>query len=240
MSEARVPTTIPEFNNYINNSDVYQAATRIDRANPNWQTLGLTLLQSTEWTSRRTEWRDVLYPKYTNAATKTTIVKTQVKNFMKSFATFARPLLDIMAVSVNADEEDEAQLRFKRKVSYKKPVRHTDPITKQCYAVIRPIGGDKMKFGCSTESDTKRKSLAPTADGVVVSYERIAKTEVNPSLPEEPEDCTKQNTFSSASFVLDAGPGASGDRLVGFIQWNDSKNPERKGPESVRFDVTIL
>jgi hypothetical protein len=240
MSEPRVPIKIPEFNNYINSSDEYLQLTRVDRTNPNWQELGLTLPQSTEWTNKRTFWRDTLYPKYINASLSTSAVKTQVKNYMKSFSVFARPLLDVMAVSVKADEEDEAQLRFLRKVSYKKATHHTEEIEEQCYAIIKQLGGDKLKFGCSTQSDTKKKSLAPTADGVLVSYVRIPKTEVNPTLPEDPEDCSKQQTFSKASFVLDAGPGSSGDRLVGFIQWNDSKNPNRTGPESERFDVTIL
>jgi hypothetical protein len=240
MSESRVPRTIPEFNNYINSSDDYLQLTRSDRTNPNFQELGLSPLQGTDWTNKRTFWRDTLYPKYTNPSLSTSPVKTQVKNFMKSFSVFARPLLDIMAVSVKADEEDEAQLRFLRKVSYKSPTHHTEEIEDTCYAIIKPLGGDKMKFGCSTESDTKKKSLAPTAESVMVSYIRIDKAIENPTLPEDPEDCPKQQTFTKASFVLDAGTGKSGDRLVGFLQWNDSKNPSRKGPESERFDVTIL
>ncbi len=240
MADLRIPRVISEFNNYINNSDDYLQDTRDDRVQENYKDLGLSLLQATAWSDKRTFWRDTLYPKYTNPALSTSIVKKNVEDFIKDFRTFGNPLLDIMAVSPKADTEDETQLRFKKKSSYEKPVRHKDPIEEQCYPVIRQLGGDKLKFGCGTATDTKRKSLAPTADGVLVSYTRIDKAEETPVLPADPEDCKKQKAFSTATFVLDTGAGKPGDRLVGFVQWNDSKNPDRTGPESTMFDVTII
>ena len=240
MADSRIPTTIPAFNSYIGNSDDYQLATRSDRTDPNWKTLGWTLAQSGDWTAKRTFWRDTLYKAYDDATKSTSIVKEEVRNFIKDFHTFGNPLLDIMAANTAADTTDERQMKFKKKSSRKKPVRHKDPITETCFSQIKQLGGSKLKFGCSTVHDSKRKSVADTADGVLVSFTRIDKAEKTPTLPNNPNECDKQKEFSGASFVLDAGDGNSGDKLVGYTQWNDSKNPGRLGPYGEMFSVTIL
>jgi hypothetical protein len=129
MSDSRIPRTIPAFNNYIGSSDDYQLDTRADRTDPNWKTLGWTLAQSGAWTAKRTFWRDTLYKAYTTATTSTSIVKEEVRNFIKDFHTFGNPLLDIMAVNAAADTTDEHEMKFKKKSSRKKPVRHKDSIT---------------------------------------------------------------------------------------------------------------
>lgn len=104
----RVPITIPLFNDYINTTDDRLQTVRPPGPNKYGLDYGFTPAELADWTSRRVDWRDVLYPKYTNPATSTSIVKADVQDFMDDFSEFAEPLLDEIATSSIAGNDEEA------------------------------------------------------------------------------------------------------------------------------------
>jgi hypothetical protein len=108
MSNRRVPDTIPVFNGYINTTDDRLQTIRPPGPGKYGLEYGFTPAELAEWTSRRVNWRDVLYPKYINPATSTSPVKADVKDFMNDFSTFAEPLLDTIVVSGIAGNDEEA------------------------------------------------------------------------------------------------------------------------------------
>lgn len=105
---SRVPLTIPEFNDYINDTDERLQAVNLPGLNKYGIDYGLTVGENAEWRTKRLFWRDTLYPKYINPATSTSVVKQDVKDFMTGFRTFANPLLDKIAVSSIAGNTEEA------------------------------------------------------------------------------------------------------------------------------------
>jgi len=106
-SKTRVPRIIPEFNDYINLTDDRLQAVRPPGPNKYGTDYGFTPAELADWNTRRTDWRDTLYPRYINPATSTSVVKQDVKDFMSSFHTFAEPLLNTIAVSEIAGNEEE-------------------------------------------------------------------------------------------------------------------------------------
>jgi hypothetical protein len=244
---SRIPSSPAKFNSYVNTSDDYQSGTRSDRTpHENYKFWGWTTANDSDWSDKRTYWRDTLYPKYIDPAQVNSIVRKQVKDFIKAFHVFGNPLLNIIAAAPNVDETDSATMRFV--LVRKKPVRHKDAIEEECFAQITQLGGGQLKFGCATEHDTKRKSVAATADGVVVSYTICTKNadgSFTPPLPATPDDCAKQKTFSGATFTLETAGGGvtggtAGKTFAGFVQWNDSKHPTRIGPEGDLMTTVIL
>src|ERR1051325_5609182 len=115
MSNTRIPTEISKFDPCINSTDDYLLTVCNVGPPPehNWERLGITLQNKDDWHAKRLYWKDNLFPKYFSKLTKTEAVNAEVENFIKSFRTFARPLLNIMAASPNANEDDEVALNFK-------------------------------------------------------------------------------------------------------------------------------
>ena len=107
MSESRIPKTIPLFNDYINNTDNRLQAINTGTGNKYGLDYGFTPPQLTDWNGRRNNWRDVLYPAYSNPATRTTVVTHNLNDAMTGFRTFAEPLLNKIASSGIAGNEEE-------------------------------------------------------------------------------------------------------------------------------------
>ena len=107
MSESRIPKTIPLFNDYINTTDDRLNTVKPPGPGKYGAAYGLTVPETADWTTRRTNWRDVLYPKYINPATRTTVVTHDLNDAMTGFRTFAEPPLNRIASSGIAGNEEE-------------------------------------------------------------------------------------------------------------------------------------
>jgi len=107
MSNSRVPSTIPLFNDYINNTDNRLQSINAGTGQKYGLDYGFSAGELADWATRRGTWRDVLYPTYINPATSTTVVKHDVADAMSSFRTFAEPLLNKIASSGIAGNEEE-------------------------------------------------------------------------------------------------------------------------------------
>src|SRR5687767_9899127 len=107
---SRITNIIGLFNAYITSTDDFLQAISTGIIH-NWERLGLEAAAAAEWHTRRQAW-DILFVKYNDAALSTSIIKTQVHNFIELFREFGNPQLNIMAASPNADETDEAKFNF--------------------------------------------------------------------------------------------------------------------------------
>lgn len=250
----RIPPNIPGFNTYVNNTDTYLVA---GAPVTNGERLGLTPQNLTDWNAQRVNWRDTLYPKYSDPLQSTSAVKAQVHNFMEDFRTFAQPLLNVMAASPNATEDDEAVFNFT--IGHAAPVHHTTPIADGVVFEAKPIGGGDLHFSCRTAHDDHRASKAEEADSVQLAYEITdlrnnnnngggTPTPPGPDRPGEERDnriptpadkgMTKE-IFTKSQFTFHAGAENVGKRLVAFMRWYNTKHPELAGPWTAITVVVI-
>lgn len=254
MSNGRIPEKISEFNTYINNTDTYQLESDMTGPPPSpthGQRLGLTPAESAEWSAKRVLWRDTLYPQYSNAISNTTVVTANVKLFIKSFRTFANPLLNRMAASPFVRPADEQVFRFVAN-------RDTTPtergkINDLPHPLMQAIGGGEVKIKVRTLSDATRASRHPLADAVEVRWAVLAPTAAGsgspspgtpssgtPAIPNTPDDCVNVFTSRKALFVLATGPASKNKNLYCFFRWINTVNPANSGPWSNMFQTPLL
>jgi len=252
---ARVPRTISKFNPYINSTTDFLLTIIDPIANPGYRhadRLGLTAIEMTDWDAKKVYWKDTLYPKWSNANTKTKAVNLEVKNKIKSFATFAEKILTRMSVNPAATEADEIMFRFK--INRDPRTVPTEPISEQCYATVVALGGGDMKIGCKTSHDASRPSKAAGADSVEHAYTIIdtaasgggiplpgEPTKPAAKIPANAEDgTTLLQAIKKASHTVHFGVANSGKMLYLFSRWYNSSHPELAGPWSEVVTVRIM
>lgn len=223
MSGTRVPITISEANDYVNNSDDHLQSSREPSGTAVYELLGLTSANADGWHARRLNWRDNLYPKWSNKDLKTKTVVKNVKDFLTEFRTFSRPLLNIMAASPNAIVQDETILRFVK--NPKKPVRPTAPITEVVLLAVQSIGGGGFRFSARYPSDEDRYSIPEDASGLEIRW-KIGSIE---EVPANVDECTKHHISTRARFSLNVGAENHNKNIYLFARWTDIHNPSRAG-----------
>ena len=204
---------------------------------------GWNSTNSSDWANKRAFWRDTLYKKYSDPAQSTSIVKKDVKIFIRDFHTFGNPLLDIAAAHPGADTQDEEELHFKKKSSRQKPVHPHTRITDKCFSTWLSEGGGSFKASSRSSHDTKRPSLAEGADSVQYAWKILetkptgveseeAGNETATKLkrgPQHPDDGTKQEVFTKATHDFQFGADKEGQFLCVFTRWYNTKHPELAG-----------
>ncbi len=240
MNKNRIPVDIPGFNGYIGTTNTRLQAIS-SGTTKHWERLGLTSQNATDWDDKNTHWRDTLYPKYQNPMQSTSLVKTDVRNFMEAFGTFARPLLNIMAASPNANSDDEGVFRFK--IGRAEPVHPSTVITDVVVYEVKRLGGGDLKFICRTSHDNHRASKHPLSDSIQLAHGfNLNNSEDNtgPSVPGSPvpasalpsPDSMAKEIFTKAIFILHLGSEAVGKPAAIFLRWYNTKHPELSGPWS--------
>src|ERR1035437_8535257 len=103
MGNSRIPEDLDLLTIFIESADNRLKADEPPPATTKrGETLGMTLLEVGELTTRRNQWHTGdpanpgLWDLHSNEATKTKLTRTNVVNFVKEFRTFFMPLLDIM------------------------------------------------------------------------------------------------------------------------------------------------
>jgi len=217
----RVPVPILEFNNYIRTTDDYQQATLPPRLAPNWQVLGWALNDSNEWTARRLAW-EPLYTQYSDPAQRTPVVIANVNTFMKSFRTFAQPLLDLVAASPKSIDRDAMEFNLVLLVNRKDPTHHTTPISDDIFPMRTSRKGGEVTMVFRTLVDGSRASLPKAADSV-----RIATRVGGP--PASPDDGCTYTIFTKARGIVNFGVAYKGKAVSGWAQWYNTRHPELAG-----------
>lgn len=223
MGGTRVPIPIPEANDYINNSDDHLQSDRDPSGTAVYELLGLTSADADEWHSRRLEWRDNLYPKWSNEDLKTKTVNDNVVKFLKEFRIFSRPLLNIMAASPNVITQDEVVMRFVK--NPKKPSRPSAPVAEVVLLNMQSIGGGGFRFSGRYPSDEDRYSVPPDASGLEIRW-KIGSIE---EVPANVDECPNHHTSTKARFNLNMGAGNHNKNIYLFARWTDIHNPSRAG-----------
>jgi len=250
MARTRIPDTISGFNKYINSTDKYQLAIDSSSLIPNWQRLSLTAAESGNWSAKRAYWRDILYKKYSDKNTSTSVIKKGVKKFMKEFRAFANPLLNRMTASAAATSADEAAFNFV--ITPGKSTRR-GKIDDVPFIKLTAMGGGEMKFGARTSEDISRPSRHSLADGLEIRWMIMIapQNHESPNVPGIPaakvvlppstaDECPNNAISTKAIFRKAFGQINQNKMLYCFIRWVNLVKPENNGPWSNRFESGIL
>jgi hypothetical protein len=228
-NSTRIPRTISEFNDYIENTDDHLQSTRA--GGQVYDILGISTPQADEWSNRREYWEDTLYPKYRSKDTHTPTVTLEVQNFMKNFREFGNPLLNLMAASFNANEKDAVILNFA--LGRKAPTKPESPIAEKSFTSLKILGGSEIKAASKTDHDASRASVAEHADGVQYAYV------VANDPPANVDDGTVKEFYSGSTHTFNLGVENLGKRFYVYTRWYNSKYPEFAGPWSNLYQVII-
>lgn len=227
---SRIPLTISEFNNYINNTNTYLHA----GSPQNGIRLGLVAGDLTEWDTRTVYWHDTLFPLYTNELTSSSSVKDNVRIFMKDFREFAQPRIDIMAVDPDATQDDANVLHFV--LQRAKPSKPTENIKGKCFASISAIGGGSFDISCRTINDSSRPSKPDGADCVMISFRIVSDGKM---LPAGPDDGMTKVVNTKAKFQFDTDPANRGKYLQVYFRWYNTRYPQFAGTWNEAQSVLI-
>ena len=168
-TSSRISNKAKVFEPYIGTTDDRLTAIEPVSGNPYWQVYGLSSANATDWHNKRlffTTPTTGLYAKYSSPETSTSLVKTQVRQFIKDFKAFASPLLNIIAASPNATNDDEGIFNLVLNKNRKKPTHSHTKIAVDCYTEWKASGGGNMRAASKSASDSTRHSLVEGADGV--------------------------------------------------------------------------
>jgi len=215
----RISLRPTDFNTFINNSDDHLLSNR--GGTQVYVLLGLTITNANDWHNKRLFWRDTLYPKYSNADTRTTTVIKNVRDFIKDFRTLANPLLNICAASPNAIQQDATVLNFK--IGRKTPTRPTEPISAPMFIKITSKGQGEMRARCRTDEDATRASIPATATSVELRY-KVGSPE-----PQSVNECNSIKVSTRALFNFNVDADESGKKIYLFARWIDNTNEARAG-----------
>jgi hypothetical protein len=235
MAGQRVPSQIPKFNQYINQTDDRLQATNPVTSQPYWKDYGLSSAEQTTWHDDRVLWRDTLYKDYSDPLKSTSAAKKKVRDFIPLFSKFAKKPLDkiVLADISGVDEEDIFRIKLVRA----NPSHPTTKIAEECIASIRSIKRGNAKISCRSSEDTKRSSIPASADSIQVSYIIVA-SDTAPVIDPDDKTMTKQLFFESI-FSHDFGAENQGKWLVIYFRWFLSRYPQFAGDWSNMQRVVI-
>jgi hypothetical protein len=229
---SRISSVIAIFNAYINNMIAYLLTTEPGAIVANWQRLTLTGGEITELATRQTFWHDDLYKKYTDPAKSTSIVKKDVRTFIKNFRIYANPLLKKMASCGFANSKDEAELNFV--ITPASPTTHTAPIAAQMFFDMTPLKGGNMRLRFREEEDSTRASIPEEANSLEVRWQ------IGGNMPNSVDDCPNHESFTEALFTKNFGAGNTTKKIFAFARWTDNTNKNRAGSWSIMAQTVIV
>lgn len=226
----RIPTSIPPFVSYMDSTDDYQLL------NNNYQRWTWTSAEATDWHNFRGVC-DPLWNSYKVKKFRTLDVIEKLRQLIKDVHNYDKQhkLLDRIASSPSSVTDDFDMFHLKRGTSLAKSTRtrKTEPIQEECHALLKLLGGGKIKVLCRTDEHSKRAQKALGADSVK-TYLKIG----DPA-PQSEKDGTDDDIFSKASFIMNCGNANLGKKMYLFVQWYNTKHPELAGPVSELYTRVI-
>jgi hypothetical protein len=231
--------TIEEFNTHFGNAYTYLKANqaRLMISNANMDLLE-EIYKTTLPANTPMNWQDT-WPTYSDPAIRNNNAEKNIATLRKAAEKQMSVIYNDIPASIWTDA-DRNTLRRKTGAP-RETTSHDESISLSCIGVIKKLGGGEIDFGCRTTSDASKASVPVDegADGVLISYSILPQGTATEQLPAGPEDCEKQKAFSGATFRLKLGASQEGKVVHYFLQWNDSKHPERNGPSGGRQSTLI-
>src|SRR5690242_17691802 len=112
MKQRRIPIGYVAFNAYIGRTATFLWSD--DPANPGhkqYERLGLTLAEATEWKNRNTDWA-AIWALYENPLGRSWTIARTAKAAKKAFALFGHPVVNRIATNPNATASDADIFNF--------------------------------------------------------------------------------------------------------------------------------
>jgi len=231
----RVSQSPPIFNSYINNTANYLTA--VSGGTANYVRLLVTDSEYNTWQNFRADWRDNLYPKYSDKKeSRTTAIKDKVRKLMKDFTIFVRPILNRISGAPLVTIDDLEVFNIKAGVLRDDTrTTQTTPVDSMVLFSMIQIGGGIIKFHCRPTTDSKRASKFKGCD-VEVRYKIVANTEPTPT---EVLQLTEIANSTKAIFQLNLGTENQGKKISASVRWIVNSDPNRNGPWSGIASVII-
>ena len=229
----RVPDIIAAFNAYIINTTAYMllpdaAFTTI------WQRLAITTAEKNQWVAFRNEWKDDLYPLYSNKEeSRTTAITIKVNKLIEDFTVFSRPILNRISGGVETTIDDLLVFNIKSGPLRKTTTTAKAKITTQPYPLMKALGGMEIKIVVRVEDDASRASMHPDADSIEMLYV------VGFSPPASIADTTHQRVYKGAIHIIALAAADKNKNLYAFFRWKNETDDSKSSPWSNIVEVVI-
>ncbi|MEI6122832.1 MAG: hypothetical protein WCQ95_04320 [Bacteroidota bacterium] len=127
----------------------------------------------------------------------------------------------------------------------------TKPITESCFVSVKILTGGKVQLTCSTNNDKTLASKAEKADGVMIAQRIVPPLDSSISGGNDlagkvkhlalmsADDGTEKVFYSKTTFIVDAGTANTGNYLLFYLRWHNSKHPELAGPWTGPYEQVI-
>ena len=243
--KTRVPQKDSEFDTYIRDTgEVLQTGTPTGAVR-----LGLSIAQATAWANFLADWI-ILYPKYTNPATRTTTITKAKNKLKKDFTVFAEKPLKTIEASENLTDDDRGTFNLPE------PDRTTTSrgqITEAPIGSFEGKGGGLMKIRVRRAQDATRSSMHPLADVVEFRYIILDSPTSNPDSPgppnpnptpvplpnQQPKDFPLVINSTKALWIMDLGVENKGKYLYGLLRWVNQTDPRNNSGWIVVINAMI-
>lgn len=230
--------TIEGFNTHFIDVHTYLNAhkTRLGISTANMDALNL-IFEGTTPANDPMNWQDT-WPTYSNPAIRNNNAEKNIGTLRKA----AEKQMSVIYNDIPASKWTDADRNtLNRKTgAHASPTHHEEKIKLSCYGIVKKLGGGVLDFGCRKVNDASLPSVPKEegADGVLISFSVVEK-DATEGIPTTPDNCQKQKVFPGATFELDLKADNEGNRIYYFLQWHDSKHPDRSGPPGDRLSLII-
>jgi hypothetical protein len=241
MEKRRIPATLAAFNFHLINVDAYLHNIAPGTTLMRGELLGMTAAELLTLSHFHTAWTsdDPLHPGvwdlHSRKDKKTSVTRQNVLQVMSDFSAFFRPILMRITYSPNITNDDRVALRIAEPVI--KRSRPTLPIGESCWAAPTVLGGSRMKFRCSTTTDSGKASKPPRADAVEIAYLLVLPHQKSPDGKEIPtyvmawpDESNTKFISTKAAFIMEFGLDYMGYQLQFFTRWINTRHPKLNGP----------
>jgi hypothetical protein len=226
---SRVPQADDEFNAYINGTTKHLLLPDAAFAT-NWQRLGITAAEKTQWVAYKndwnTKWGKVVGNKLNgiSSSVDTSAKNKAKKDFNDWLVDPAMNKLDRIASSPNIEEKDRPvfNLKLRDNVPTSRPKIETAP-----FVDLKAKDGGGIQFTCKVESDSNNSNMHPESDVVEMMW---VLQNINAPAPNNPESLPGRHTSTKAIFDKEFGVENAGKRLYCYLRWANLSNPEKSGP----------
>ena len=236
--KSRVPQKDSFFDIYINATTDYLFLQPGGGGTPhNWERLGLTNTEATDWFNYRTVWNTKYGIYKTNIEKGTrdktaTEEKTEAKDNFTDWVTdpdFNK--LNRIGASPNVTDADRNVFHIKKRKDNRTISKAR--ITANMFFNLQAQGGGDMKATCRTSTDATRASIATDAK----EAEIVWKTGTTP--PNSVSDCPNRTASTKAIFTFNVNANNAGQKIYAFARWIDTTDPSRASVWSDLVTVII-